>query len=238
MAGVIRYPSCVTCKRCFSKIIKRFNNPNILSRFMQPNTDHLGQPIQPAVQPTVQPVVQPVVQPAVQPVVQPVVQPAVQPVAQPATQPAFQPVAQPAPQPMMVGNTQHAVAGGVMGTGRPAKMMGFMDAVMSCLKGSLSFDGRASRSEFWWFVLAFMIVNFVLSFIAGLLAVMADTEALLYLAFLIYILYPAYISAGVRRIHDHGKSGWWILVPFYNIYLFATEGEGMPNDHGAVPTNV
>ena len=45
------------------------------------------------------------------------------------------------------------------------------------------------------------------------------------------------ITVAVRRIHDHGKSGWFILVPFYNLYLVIADGEGMPNAYGPVPTN-
>jgi uncharacterized membrane protein YhaH (DUF805 family) len=133
------------------------------------------------------------------------------------------------------------VVGGVdpgMMTGRPAQMMGFMDAIMSCLKGSLSFDGRASKSEFWWFFLAFLIVDFVLAFIGGFLWGMTDNMAFIYISYLSYILYPAYLSAAVRRVHDHGKSGWWILCPIYIIVLFATEGEAVPIAYGPVPTNV
>ena len=46
------------------------------------------------------------------------------------------------------------------------------------------------------------------------------------------------LAAAVRRIHDHGKSGWFILVPFYNLYLIIADGEPQPNLYGQVPTNV
>ena len=85
--------------------------------------------------------------------------------------------------------------------------------------------------------MAFQVANFALSFIAGLLYGLTDISAMLYLGFLVYVLLPAYLSAAVRRVHDHGKSGWFILVPFYNLYLFIIEGEATPNAHGAVPTN-
>ena len=150
----------------------------------------------------------------------------------------IQPAPQPVPEPMLMGSPQPAVAAVGIGVGRPAQMMNPLDAVMSCLKGSLSFDGRASRSEFWWFLLAFMIVDFAVSFCAAFLAIMTGVLELAYLSFLTYLLYPAYLSAAVRRMHDHGKSGWWILCPIYNIVLWATEGEAVPNSHGPVPTNV
>jgi len=45
------------------------------------------------------------------------------------------------------------------------------------------------------------------------------------------------IAVAIRRIHDQGKSGWFILVPFYNLYLLIVDGEAHDNAHGAVPTN-
>ena len=54
----------------------------------------------------------------------------------------------------------------------------------------------------------------------------------------ILVLFPAILSAAVRRVHDHGKSGWFILIPFYNFYLVIIDGEGEVNKYGAPPTNV
>jgi uncharacterized membrane protein YhaH (DUF805 family) len=45
------------------------------------------------------------------------------------------------------------------------------------------------------------------------------------------------LTVSVRRIHDHGKSGWYFLVPFYNLYLFIVDGEAIPNAYGPPPTN-
>ena len=141
------------------------------------------------------------------------------------------------PDPMLVGSPQPAVADGGMGGGRPAQMMGFMDAVMSCLKGSLTFSGRASRSEYWWFCLAIIIVEVVLTVVDSLLGTPLILAVLL--------LVPAAISAVVRRLHDLGKSGWWywiVLIPLVGAILLlvwmVTDGEPQPNAYGDVPTNV
>jgi uncharacterized membrane protein YhaH (DUF805 family) len=132
------------------------------------------------------------------------------------------------PQAAMMG-AAHPGMNVVQGS-RPTKMMSPIDAVTSGMKGSTSFDGRASRSEFWWFFLFYMIVNQIL----GTIAVAMDQPALIYA---IILLVPAYISVAARRMHDHGKSGWFMLIPIYNLVLFATDGEVMPNAHGPVPTN-
>ena len=108
-------------------------------------------------------------------------------------------------------------------------MMNPMDAIMNCMKGSLSFDGRASRSEFWWFYLFTMIVNVVLGVIEGAIGLPVSLA--------IILLLPAMLSATARRIHDGGKSGWFMLIPIYNLILCIMDGEGVDNAYGPPPTN-
>ena len=123
-----------------------------------------------------------------------------------------------------------AAHSGVVQGSRPTKMMSPIDAITGCMKGSMSFDGRASRSEFWWFFLFYMIVNQILAIIS----VAMDQPAI---GYAIILLLPANLSVAARRMHDHGKSGWFMLIPIYNLVLFATDGEVMTNAHGPVPTN-
>lgn len=118
----------------------------------------------------------------------------------------------------------------VSGGARPTKMMSPMDSITNCIKGSLSFEGRASRSEFWWFVLFYQILNMGLNMVA------VATE-MAFISLVILVLIPAALSASARRMHDHGKSGWFMLIPFYNLYLFIIDGEAASNAYGAPPTN-
>ncbi len=69
------------------------------------------------------------------------------------------------------------------------------------LKNYVGFDGRATRSELWYFVL----VNFLVSLIINTLS------ATLGIVYALAVLLPS-IAVGVRRMHDIGKSGWWLLV--------------------------
>jgi len=157
---------------------------------------------------------------------------------QPNTDQSGQPV-QPAPEPMLIGSPQPAVAGGGMGGGRPAQMMGFMDSVKKCFGMYLNASGRASRSEYWWFYLLFVIVTQVSSMVFTVIAVAADIMALGMLSMIVSIaLGIPVICAGIRRMHDHDKSGWFILIPFYNLYLMIIEGQPTDNQYGPVPTNV
>ncbi len=89
-----------------------------------------------------------------------------------------------------------------------------------------TFKGRASRSEYWYFILFNLIISFAFGFICGILNV--PDFAYLYN---IFVLLPA-ISVGVRRLHDVGKSGWFLLVPVYNLILLCKEGEGTVNNYG------
>ena len=67
--------------------------------------------------------------------------------------------------------------------------MGFGESIKTCFNKYATFSGRASRSEFWWFQLAFFLSFFTI--IGGLILLLPN------------------MSVTVRRLHDVGKSGWW-----------------------------
>jgi uncharacterized membrane protein YhaH (DUF805 family) len=60
------------------------------------------------------------------------------------------------------------------------------------------------------------------------------------LFFVLYYLaaFIAGLAVGVRRLHDTGHSGWWALVPFYNIYLLVKKGTEGYNEYGEDPIQV
>lgn len=96
----------------------------------------------------------------------------------------------------------------------------------------VNFEGRARRKEYWMFFL----FNILISYGLQILAVVAEAPILFVVA-LIYsfaVLLPA-IGVGVRRMHDVGKSGWFILVPFYNFYLACCDSEPHENKWGPNP---
>lgn len=76
----------------------------------------------------------------------------------------------------------------------------FFSAIRTCLTKFAEFNGRAERSEFWWFALFVTLVSTGLLYIHETLAQV----------FLIAMLLPL-LAAGARRLHDIGKSGWWQL---------------------------
>ena len=94
--------------------------------------------------------------------------------------------------------------------------MNFFDAVKTCFVKYTNFSGRASRSEFWLFVLFTFVVSLMLVFLDPLIAGVPFIDydeifAPLSTIFTIAIFIPS-IAVNVRRLHDVNRSGWWLLI--------------------------
>tara|TARA_E500000331_G_C17209862_1_gene693153 strand:+ start:724 stop:1071 length:348 start_codon:yes stop_codon:yes gene_type:complete len=106
--------------------------------------------------------------------------------------------------------------------------MNFLQSIETCFTKYVIFDGRASRSEFWWFYLFYLlcwIVGFALDPVIEVIVILG--------------LFLPYIAVTARRLHDINNSGWlqlvgliplvgWIIV----IVWCATEGEKKKNRFG------
>ena len=80
--------------------------------------------------------------------------------------------------------------------------MGFAQAVSTVFRNYVVFDGRARRSEYWWFALFSFIVGFVVELLhSSLLTGLVNLALLL----------PS-LAVAVRRLHDTNRSGWWLLL--------------------------
>ena len=98
--------------------------------------------------------------------------------------------------------------------------MDFQTAVRTCLTEKFAtFQGRASRSEYWWFVLAIVIGSVITQLIWWPLAA----------AFSLAILCPA-LAAGWRRLQDTGRPGWYIVIPFALSLVNTALAPDMPSD--------
>ncbi|HEY8401410.1 MAG TPA: DUF805 domain-containing protein [Cytophagaceae bacterium] len=104
-----------------------------------------------------------------------------------------------------------------------------MHYYLKVLKNYFEFNGRARRSEYWYFFLFNFIIAFVLGFLDGFMGL-----GFLANIYQLFILIPA-IAVAVRRMHDVGKSGWYCLIPIYNLVLAVTEGDKGPNKYGPDP---
>ena len=111
--------------------------------------------------------------------------------------------------------------------------MNFIESLQTCYKKFFDFSGRASKSEYWWFQL-YNTILYILTF------VFQNDLALLFSILVIANLIPVF-AAGVRRVHDSNKSGWWILisfVPIAGLYIFVlliTDGSKGKNRFGSKP---
>ena len=100
-------------------------------------------------------------------------------------------------------------------------------AIIDGLRRWKDYSGRSDRRQFWWFYLIFVISIFIclaisLIFISVLLLLDLNSLGMfsLIFAYLYLLLVPSMIALQVRRMHDVGKSGWFVLIPLYNFYLF------------------
>jgi uncharacterized membrane protein YhaH (DUF805 family) len=116
-----------------------------------------------------------------------------------------------------------------------------LQAITSVYGHYFDFRGRAMRSEFWWFVLFYVVVSVV---IAVLSSGMRDSGfAAAYGLFILFSIVP-YLAVGARRLHDRNRSGWWqllSLIPLAGLillYWWALQGDPGPNRFGPPPTAV
>ena len=122
-------------------------------------------------------------------------------------------------------------------------MMSFGDAITNCLSNNyVGFSGRASRSEYWFWVLFTMIVSFVTGIMDGFIFGSEFGTGLISTITSVVFFLPG-LAVWVRRLHDVGKSGWWILSSILILpvllllYWLIIEGDSNPNEYGEVPTN-
>lgn len=131
--------------------------------------------------------------------------------------------------------------------------MDFKTAVKSCFSNYVTFSGRASRPEYWWFLLFVFGGQVVLAIVESIIFGTGHGEVGQGYAgyeahggpltglFSLAVLLP-FISVGIRRLHDIGKSGWWYLiglVPLIGtlvlLYFFVQPSQPGSNAFGPEP---
>lgn len=112
----------------------------------------------------------------------------------------------------------------------------FQNSVRTVFRKYATFSGRARRPEYWWFVLFSIIASIVLSII-DIMLFTGDVD-LLSTIFSLATLIPS-IAVGARRLHDIGRTGWWLLLSFIPIIgwiiliiWLAKKGDEHPNEYG------
>ena len=118
-----------------------------------------------------------------------------------------------------------------------------MNWYLDVLKKYAVFTGRARRKEYWMFTLfqiIFLVVAMILDNIIGT-AIDGVGYGLFYIVYALATLIPS-LAAGVRRLHDTGRSGWMLLIglipivgSIWLLVLMVLEGNPGENEYGADP---
>jgi len=98
------------------------------------------------------------------------------------------------------------------------------------LKKYAVFKGRASREEYWMF----MLFNFIVAFIIGLIERLLGSSGIIGNLYTLAIFIPG-ISVGVRRLHDTDHNGWWTIVPIIGFVFMFFKGHEKENRFGNNP---
>ncbi len=103
--------------------------------------------------------------------------------------------------------------------------MGFTESLRTCFSKYAKFDGRASRSEFWYFLLFCFVYMFVAGFLLGLTGASQASMDVAILFLMIPIFIPS-IAVAARRLHDINQSGWMqcIFIPGFFADMFLGTG--------------
>ena len=107
-----------------------------------------------------------------------------------------------------------------------------MNEFITCLKKYATFQGRARRKEYWIFILFSMLLGIGAAIMDA--AFFHGTKEAFSGIVRLGIFLPS-IAVTIRRMHDVDKSGWFCLIPIYNLILCCTEGTQGGNRFGADP---
>lgn len=110
--------------------------------------------------------------------------------------------------------------------------MTFLESIKTCFSKYADFNGRASRSEYWWFVLFIVLITYAASVISDPFSVLISIATLL----------PS-IAVAARRLHDSNRSGWLLLIALIPVLgwiallYFLLQDPKEPNNFDTTSTN-
>lgn len=117
---------------------------------------------------------------------------------------------------------------------------------LGVIRNYTGFSGRARRKEYWYFTLVNILANLVMSIIDRILgsALQIESFGLFGVIYALFILIPS-IAVTVRRLHDTGRTGWWVLIAFIPIvgllvmlYFLIQDSDEGTNQYGASPKDL
>lgn len=120
-----------------------------------------------------------------------------------------------------------------------------MDWYIGVLKKYTVFSGRARRKEYWFFVLINTLISIMLGFVDGYLGFYDPSVGIGMLSgvYALAVLLPS-LAVAVRRLHDTGRTGWWMLIivlpligPIVLLVFFVFDSQPEANEYGESPKN-
>lgn len=117
-----------------------------------------------------------------------------------------------------------------------------MNWYLEVLRKYAVFGGRARRKEYWMFILFNILISFALGVVEGMFGLVTELGiGVISMVYALLLLIPS-LAVGVRRLHDTGRSGWWLLIAFVPIVgaiallVFAVQdSESGHNEYGPNP---
>lgn len=100
-------------------------------------------------------------------------------------------------------------------------------------KKPFSFEGRIRRTEFGLSYLIYIIAIFLFASISDFVGFGSGLFGLAYIPLLWFLL-----AQGVKRCHDRGNSGWFIVIPFYGLWMLFADSEVGENQYGPNPKGI
>ena len=119
--------------------------------------------------------------------------------------------------------------------------MTFIESIKTCYKKYFNCKGRATRAEYWWFVL-YLYISMIFFVLLGYLTE-CDGLAFGLIGVQIFVSVAPYFMLRIRRLHDIGLSAWWLLlalIPYLGaliFFIFSVMKSGGDNKYGLASSN-
>lgn len=115
----------------------------------------------------------------------------------------------------------------------------FADVIKTVFGRYVQFQGRARRSEYWYWVLFIVLVSIGLAFVDGAIFGFDETDLAIFGPIFSLATFVPSLAVGFRRMHDIGRTAWWLLIgliPLIGtiviIYWFVQPGQPGDNQYG------
>ena len=115
-----------------------------------------------------------------------------------------------------------------------------MNHYISVVKKFFVFNGRAGRSEYWYFVLFHVLISIGFTLVGAVFSKLSFLTGI----YAIVVILPS-LGVMVRRLHDSGRSGWWALISIIPIvgtlvllYFLIKKSDEGENEYGSHPVEV